>query len=372
MMKIGFDAKRFFFNQTGLGNYSRTLIYGFLEAYPQHSYLLFSPRYARPENRFEGFAQLKTILPDRKPGFFWRQSGINKQIEDSQVQIFHGLSHELPLKRAKNNYLRVVTMHDLIYELYPGLFPKTDAFLYKLKYRYACQTADKVIAISQSTKNDLIKLYQIADEKISVVYQSCNPAFTIKLATETLTNIRHKYQLPSEFILSVGSIIERKNLIDIIKAMAMCQPENRIPIVAIGNGKEYLHRVLQFVAENKLEKWFYHLPHISNQELPAFYQMAKIFVYTSSYEGFGIPVLEALYSGTPVITSNVSSLPEAGGNAALLVNPRNVEELHFAIEKVLNDTSLSSEMIAKGYLHAQKFSDKSMAKDTMNVYESII
>ncbi|MCK5538512.1 MAG: glycosyltransferase family 4 protein [Bacteroidales bacterium] len=371
-MNLGFDAKRFFFNNTGLGNYSRTLIYSLLSEFTEHEYYLFSSKTEDYENRFQQFNNLHNISQKSKFQFFWRQLGINKSINQNKIDIYHGLSHEIPFRKNSNNYKSIVTMHDLIYKIYPDLFSKTDAFLYEKKYKSSCNRADKIIAISESTKSDLIKYYNIQEEKIQVVYQTCNPIFTKRIDADMLNEIRIEHNLPSEFILSVGSIIERKNLKDIVKAVGKLPENMRIPIVAVGNGKKYLEEIQEYITENKLEKYFLHYPFISNEHLPAFYQLAKIFVYTSSYEGFGIPVLEALYSETPVISSNISSLPEAGGDSAILVSPNNIDELREAIIKVLENEDLQKQMIQKGITHAKLFTNKQMAIDTMRVYKELI
>jgi glycosyltransferase involved in cell wall biosynthesis len=370
-MNLGFDAKRFFFNNTGLGNYSRTLLYGLLTEFPENNYFLFSPKAKEPEERFKAFEQLQTITASSKTALFWRQLGINKEINARHIDIFHGLSHEIPMNKNAQNYKSIVTMHDLIYKIYPHLFSKIDAFLYEQKYRNSCNRADRIIAISESTKRDLMHYYQIKENKISVVYQSSNPVFNLKIEKEKLESIRVEYNLPKEFILYVGSIIKRKNLKDLVEAVGKMPQEKRIPIVAVGNGKEYLSEVKQTVEKYAMQSIFHNYQHISNEILPAFYQLASLFVYTSSYEGFGIPVIEALNSGIPVITSNVSSLPEAGGDAALLVNPGNSEELQQAIFNGLENNELRKSMIEKGYLHAAKFTSQKMAVDTMQVYKEL-
>ncbi len=373
-MKIGYDAKRFFFNNTGLGNYSRNLVYSLVKYHPEYQYILFSPKY--PENnpeleKLEKFDNIKTVFPERKK-FLWRQLGIVSDLKEENIDIYHGLSHEIPLNIKKTGILSVVTVHDLIFEVHPEFFKPIDSFLFRKKYKKSCLMSDKIIAVSESTKRDLIEYYNISEDKIKVIYQTCSENFTKKLTKEELNTVRKRFSLPTEYILYVGSIIERKNLFDIIKVLKILPEKKRVPVVAVGKGGEYLNKIKHFVNKNDLEDLFIHLSNVNNDELSAIYQMATLFVYTSSYEGFGIPVLEALNAGIPVITSKTSSLPEAGGEAALLVMPGDIEELKSSIEKILYDSELRKNMIEKGFIHAKKFSYKKMADETMELYRNLL
>ncbi len=367
-MNIGLDGKRFFFNFTGLGNYSRNLVKSLIKYFPGENFILFSPKKAQLSANFENYKNLSVYYPEtRLP--FWRQFFINTSLKKHKIDLYHGLSHEIPYGIKIPS---VVTVHDLIFELYPELFPKIDAFLYRLKYRSSALRADKIIAVSKSTKNDLIKIYNIKPEKITVVYQICNEIFGKEIPQAELEKVRRQYNLPEDFILYVGSVIRRKGLLNIVKATEMLPGSLKIPIVAIGNGKEYLQQVLKYVNDKNLGNLFYHFKGIANEELPAFYRLAKIFIYPSIYEGFGIPVLEAITSGVPVITSNTSSMPEAGGDAPLYTNPDSPEEISKAIEKILTDRQLAETMIEKGLKHAKKFTAERMAKETFDVYKSLI
>ncbi len=369
-MKIAFDAKRFFFNNTGLGNYSRTLVYSLLNSFTENEYFLYSPKYKDLQAEFIPFKKLHTVFPSNKFPF-WRQFGITKDLQKHKIQLFHGLSHEIPFGLSQRKINSVVSVHDLIFEVYPKLFNPIDAFIYQKKYKNSCLRADKIIAISESTKQDIIRFYNVDKAKINVVYQACNQLFKQRVFPEMRHQIKTRYRLPENYILYVGSVIERKNLLDLVKAVEKLPENLKIPIVAVGNGKEYLQQIEKYVAEKNLQNYFIRLQEIENNELPGIYQMADLFVYTSSYEGFGIPVLEALYSEIPVITSNVSSLPEAGGDAACYVSPGDVDELRATIIKVLENKELAQVMIQKGIRHARKFTNQKMAQDTMAVYQKL-
>jgi glycosyltransferase involved in cell wall biosynthesis len=381
-MNIGFDAKRAYQNSTGLGHYSRTLIASLAKYYPQNGYYLFTPKIT-PDFDTSPYNNLYTVLPKQFPSSllksFWRSNWIKKDLQKNKLDIYHGLSHEIPFGIAETGIKSVVTIHDLIFERYPEQYKIPDRIIYRNKFKYACRNADAIIAISLQTKQDIIDYYKIPEQKITVCYQSCNPAFAENITPEKKEAIRRLYDLPPRFYLYVGSIIERKNLLLICKALKLFN--NSIPLVIIGNGREYKRRVKKYLSENKLDKRVIFLSEKkeaiassgfqSAADFPAIYQMALAMIYPSIFEGFGIPVLEAMCSRLPVITSNVSCLPETGGNAALYVNPSDEKELAAAMQSIAMDNNLRDSMIEKGILHSLNFTPQKCAASVMHVYESL-
>jgi glycosyltransferase involved in cell wall biosynthesis len=382
-MNIAFDAKRAFHNGTGLGHYSRTLIRSLADYYPGHQYYLFNPK---PSKRFPLKGDnLHEVLPK---GFIqkwfssaWRSKWVTKDLLKHKIDLYHGLSHEIPFGIEKTGIRSVVTIHDLIHERYPDQYKAIDRKIYTRKYRHACEHADKVIAISQQTKNDLIEFYKIPAEKIMVCYQSCNPAFGKTVNDIEKQSIKEKYGLPDQFFLSVGSIIERKNLLNVCKAVFLLRNEWNIPLVVIGDGGKYKQRVKDYIRQNHLENRIFFLsgteaakrsPEFQTAEdFPAIYQSAIAMIYPSFFEGFGIPVLEALWSKLPVITSNVSSLPEAGGEGAYYVNPQSAEEIAEGMKKIYSNKDFANSLVSKGWVQAQQFTPQRSAESVMNVYENV-
>lgn len=381
-MNIGFDAKRAYQNSTGLGHYSRTLISSLAQFYPDNAYYLFAPKITNMFNT-AGFTNIHPVCPVGFPASLlktaWRSNWVKKDLQQHHISIYHGLSHEIPLGIAATGIKTAVTIHDLIFERYPGQYNALDTFIYRKKFRYACKNADKIIAISGQTKQDIIDFYKIPEEKIVVCYQSCNPSFNEMIAAEKKEAIRQLYNLPAAFYLYVGSIIERKNLLLICKAMK--QMHASLPLVVIGDGGTYKQKVKKYIAENGLTEKIIFLSEVpsaqssasykSSADFPAIYQMATAMIYPSIFEGFGIPVLEALCSRLPVITSNLSCMPETGGDAALYINPDNENELAAAMLAVASDTALRNSMIEKGMAHAQKFTQQKCAAAVMDVYKSL-
>lgn len=381
-MNIGFDAKRAYQNTTGLGHYSRTLVASLAQYFPQHQYYLFAPKITGLFNE-EAFNNLHAIAPSSFPSTLfksaWRSNWLKKDLLKKHIDIYHGLSHEIPFGIQNSGIKSVVTIHDLIFERYPEQYSKIDIQIYRKKFMYACKHADKIIAISNQTKQDIIALYKIPEKKISICYQSCNPAFFNKVSESEKQSVKTKYNLPEQFYLYVGSVIERKNLLTICKAIK--ELNNNIPLVVIGNGDGYLQKVKGYVAENNLQQKIIFLSETAAaksseafktaKDFPAIYQSALAMIYPSIFEGFGIPVLEAIASGLPTITSNISCLPEAGGDAALYISPLSVEEMRNAMQQIVNDAGLRNNLIEKSFHHAQKFTQQACAAAVMEVYNSL-
>lgn len=380
-MKIGFEAKRAFTNGTGLGHYSRTLISSLATYFSENDYYLFTPKQT---NMFQvkQMQNVHTIVPSSFPSTVlksaWRSSWVKKDLKKWGIDVFHGLSHEIPINIQKIGIKSVVTIHDLIFERHPEQYNPLDVKIYRKKFKYACQNADRIIAISQQTKDDIIRFYKIDESKIDICYQSCNPAFGKEVNLEEKQRVKDYYQLPEQYFLYVGSIIERKNLLMICKGLNLVKNKINIPLVVIGGGSKYKQEVVDFIQQNNLQQQVIFLSDkFSNAsfknavDFPAIYQQALCMIYPSVFEGFGIPVLEALWSKIPVITSNVSCMPETGGDAALYLNPYSEQEMADALIQMATNVSLKNEMILKGIAHAQNFTQYKCAEAVMSVYKKM-
>ena len=338
---IGFDAKRAFNNQRGLGNYSRETIRILSAYYPDNQYFLFTPKvnsnihFPLPEN-----AQVRMPhgLQKCSPSL-WRTFSLAGEAQKCHLDLFHGLSHELPVGIQKKNIPTVVTIHDLIFLKFPQLYPAFDRRMYKRKYLYSCEIADRIIAVSQQTKRDLVEL-------------------------------RQKYELPQQYVLSVGALEERKNHILILQAIA--QHSIDIPLVIVGNETSYTPVLYQYIIEHHLESQVKILTGVPFADFPALYRGASLFVYPSLFEGFGIPVLEALTSHVPVIAATGSCLEESGGPHSCYVAPDAPDELAAQLQRILGDAALRQEMIAHGEEYARQFTDEAIAQRLWLVYESVM
>lgn len=377
MFKIGFDAKRAAQNKTGLGNYSRFVIESLAEAIPVGRYLLYVPHPGKTACMDNLLQRYNVDMRCPRTGFWkrlrslWRVWGVTADFEQDRIRLFHGLSNELPLNIRKARRVRsIVTIHDLIFLRHPEYYPYIDRKIYAYKFRKACQNADRIIAVSQCTKQDIIDFFHIPEEKIDVVYQGCDASFKRPVDAEKKESIRRKYRLPEQYILYVGSIEERKNLMLLAQALPFLPDETKV--IAVGKRTRYANKVETFLRRNKLEHRMRLISDVPFDDLPAFYQMASVFVYPSKFEGFGIPLLEALNSGTPAIGATGSCLEEAGGPHSLYVSPTDARALAQAINRTLTEPGLREKMITEGKEYATNFEPERIATEIMTVYEKVI
>ncbi len=374
-MKIGFDAKRFFLNHTGLGNYSRDLVKGILEQKEDHEYYLFTTEGEIDlKSRFlKEYGNAEIVKPSglyKKVKGFWRTVRLEKELNKKGVEVFHGLSHEIPKKNKLSKVKYVVTIHDLIFLRYPENYGRVDRKIYKKKVEYACEHSDVIIAISEQTKRDLIEFLKVPEEKIRVIYQSCSPSFAHQSDYRYKELVRKKYNLPENYILYVGTIEKRKNLVSLVEAIG--KSSTQLPLVVVGKQTDYTKEVIAKINEYNLGSQVALLQNISFLDLPSIYQSANLFVYPSFFEGFGIPVLEALYSQIPVIAATGSCLEEAGGPHSIYVDPTDTEQLAIEIDRVIEDANLQLVMKQKGLEYAQRFSLNKQAKEVLEVYKGLV
>ncbi len=374
-MKIAYDGKRAMRNYTGLGNYSRLILETMSEAYPADDHLVYVPE-IRANPRLKTLLQRPNVAfrhPDRFwawPKAVWRSWGVTKQARQEGAEVFHGLSNELPLNIHRSPIASVVTIHDVIYRRMPECYNRIDRTLYDLKYGYSVRHADRVIAISEATKRDVMELYGVPEERIRVIRQGCSPIFSQTASPERRREVRERYRLPHRFLLQVGTIEQRKNLETSIRALSAMPDE--IELVAVGRGGRYLREMLELAEEVGVRRRLHILKNVGFTDLPALYQSAMAALYPSRYEGFGIPVLEALASGCPTVTSNTSSLPEAGGSAAFLIAPDDVKAMIHAVHAISNNTPDIEARRRAGKAHAATFAAADIASAIHTVYEEAL
>ena len=362
-MKIAYDAKRFFHNSSGLGNYSRDLIRILANHYIDNEYVLLSKNKSEKGKNILTLQNVKYTSISK--GFLERQRKMGIDAQNLGADIFHGLSGELPLNWNNRPIKKIVTIHDLIFKRYPQFYSFFDRKIHFWKFKKSAEMADLVIAISEQTKKDIVKFLKIPEEKIRVVYQGCHQAFKEKPNEEFLLQIQKKYNLPHRFILNVGTIEERKNLLSVVRALA----GTKIPLVVVGKRTKYYKKIEREIRENKVEIYF--LEGLSMPELAGVYRLADIFIYPSLFEGFGIPIIEALFSETVVITSNLSCLPEAGGKDSVYINPLDVCDIRAKIKFLWDNESERKYRVEKGLEFVQKFSDEEIAKNLIEVYQEV-
>ncbi len=369
-MQIGFEAKRLFLNDRGLGNYARNLLYGLLKYAPNHNYHLFTPQYSDKYIN-QQYINSKRVTIHTPNGFLgaifksaWRSFNLGKEARKNNLDIFHGLAQELPKDIAKSNAKSIVTIHDLIFLKHPEFYKPIDRKIYFSKVKFAVHNADHIVAISEQTKGDLINTFNIAENRISVIYQSCNEVFYDKRTTEELEQVKQKWSLPDGFLLYVGALNENKNVKIILEALNQLKGKFDLPLVIVGKGDAYKKALIYYATKHNLLRQLIFASDINDPtplELSSIYQLASVFIFPSFYEGFGIPILEARFSGTPVIASNSSCLEEAGGEDSLYFDPSNSEKLADLLLKTNNCQSV----------YPTEFMQKELVNGVQNLYNSV-
>ena len=373
-MNIGFDAKRVFHNATGLGNYARDVLRILHRRRPEHAYFAYTPGPGRLP--IDGLVQDERLhvrgprgLLGRALPALWRTRGIVADLRADGIRLFHGLSNELPLGIERSGIASAVTIHDLIFERFPELYPPIDRRIYAAKARSAVARAGVVVAISEQTKRDLVDRYAVPESRIRVVYQTCHEAFRSPVPEERLRQVRARWQLPETFLLAVGTIERRKNLLLVLKALEKL-PD--VPLVAVGRATPYAEELHAFARAHRLSARVRLLSDVTTPDLAAMYHLATLALYPSIFEGFGLPIVEALFSGTPVVTTRGGCFGEAGGPGSAYVDPRDPEELRLVLESLLADPARRAAMREAGLRHAERFSDESIAGGLFAAYEAAL
>ncbi len=287
------------------------------------------------------------------------------------MDLFHATEHLLP---RLSSVRTVFTLHDLIFLFHPETHKPLNRWFLTLMMPRFLRAADAVIAVSECTRRDAVRAYGIPEEKITVIYEGVSPRFR-PASPEAIQAVRAKYRLPERFILYVGTIEPRKNLTALLEAYAALQSRNTqhaARLVIVGKKGWLYEGFFRRLRELGLEERVYFTGYVPDEDLPALYSAADLFVFPSLYEGFGLPVLEAMACGVPVVCSNTSSLPEVAGDAALLADPTDIRALAAAMERALTDEALRASLRARGLERARQFTWEEAAKRTVEVYHQVL
>ena len=369
MMKVGYDAKRIVRNATGLGSYGRTLVNDLAQR-PDLELHLYAPDEGRGDLRGQ-VLQRENISLHLPPSTFhlppslWRTWGIVGDLRRDGIRLYHGLSGELPIGLRKSGIKSVVTIHDLIFLRHPEYYHWLDTKIYAWKFRQTIREADHIIAISERTKRDIIELGGADERRITIIYQSCSPRFGAQRTQRGQAPL-----CPARYILSVGSIEERKNILLAVKALPYL-PED-LHLVVVGRHTAYTDKVTDYARRHGLSHRLQILHGVTNEQLPALYAQAEAFVYPSRYEGFGIPIIEAIHSGLPVVACTGSCLEEAGGPDSLYVSPDDAEGMAAAIRQVLRGAEGRQQRIERSQTYVKRFQGVDVASQVADLYHHIL
>lgn len=372
-MRIGIDFTPAVEEQAGIGRITRELVHALLELDQQHHYVLLAPRGAepphwvteRPRARWAPLpvsAHMATVL--------WHRLSLPITAEQltGPIDLFHGTDYLLPpLQRARG----LVTIHDLSFRALPDLAEPALVRYLEPRVPSSLKRATLVLADSEHTKADILKHYQLAPEKVAVVYGGVRSEFRPVEDPHALQELRSRYELPEAYLLTVGRLEPRKNLVTLLQVYRMLLDRNQpVPQLVIAGGKGWRYEpIFQAAEELRLGEAVRFLGYVPDADLPALLSGATAFLYLSFYEGFGLPPLEALACGTPVLASNTSSLPEVLGDAAFLVSPHDPEAILGALTLLLSDASLRQELRQRGYAQATRFTWAAAALQLLAAYE---
>lgn len=361
---IGFDAKRAFNNASGLGNYSRDHLRMCHTHFPGAPLCLFTPGKKEPFTNFAAdWANTEVVMPRRGFGklspSWWRSFGLMPELRRRDLSVFHGLSASLPAGISRWSGKKVVTIHDLIFEKYPRWYKRADRIIHRRKVQHAVKAADVVVAISQETAEDLMRFYKVPGSKIRVIYQSCHPAFRVVGEPGGFTDA-----LPERYALYVGTIEARKHLGELLEAVAHTRD---LPLVVVGRKTAYFKRIAERYDALKQSGLLYHIEP-DMVELAEVMRKALFVCYPSQSEGFGIPMVEALFSGVPVLAGSSPCLREVGGDAAMYVNPFDIESLTEAYRTLSTDAEKRAEMAEVTRQRRTLFTPEVLSEQWREVY----
>ena len=377
--RFGFDPETKLPNRVGSSIYCYELLFHLNKIDKKNNYLIYLPQKPAKDMPPERENWKYKVIPARK---LWTLTRLSFELLKKQPKpdIFFSPTHYLPFSSPSKS---VISILDVSYLHFPNMFAKKD--LYKLKFwgELSIKKAKKIITISNSSKSDIIKKYGINSDKVVVVYPGIKAVSSIEYGVLSMDELRKKFGINGDYILFVGTLQPRKNIVRLIEAFShvilsemkdldsSAAPQNDIDLVIVGKKGWQYEEILTAPEKYGVKDKVKFLDSVSNEDLPSFYQHAEFFILPSLYEGFGLPILEAMNYGCPVITSNVSSLPEAGEDAVLYVDPKNAADITEKMKKLLSDDNLKKELVEKGYIQVKKFSWEKSARETLKVLEEV-
>ena len=366
-MHVGIDARLVYYTRAGIGEYTLRLTQALAEVYPQEQFTLLQDR--RQPQHLVTAANVQVAYARVPSHHRMEQLLMPWVVGRLNTDVFHSPDFIPPLRHRGSS---VITIHDLAFLIYPHFVTKDGARYYGQIDR-AVRKADHIIAVSHSTKNDLVRMLGIPEDYITVIHEAADPRMRPIPRDEALQRVQALYGVPDEFILFVSTIEPRKNVGGLLKAYRRLRDDYKLTtaLVLAGAPGWLCDDVYDLVAELGLKEHAHFLGRVESHDLPYLYNAARCLVHPAFYEGFGLTPLEAMACGTPVIVSNVSSLPEVVGDAAMLIDPQQDEEITVALWRVLTDEKLWQSLRSKGLRRAASFSWRRAAEQTMAVYRRV-
>jgi glycosyltransferase involved in cell wall biosynthesis len=366
-MKIGIDIRETANEKTGKGYYAFHLIKALLSLDNENEYVLYSNQEISTYDNFDN----ATVIIINKKGLFWHKKVLSDAYKEGLKIFIAPTSYIIPALHNSNKIKVLMTVHDLVAFLFPENHNKKAIITEKLTLKRALKKVKKVLSVSKNTKQDLIENFGIKESIIEIIHNAASGSFGI-IEKDQCEELRKVMNLPKEFIFSVGTIEPRKNYKSLIEAFAKIKPHHPNTKLVIAGKKGWKSEgIYKMIDELGLKGDIHFLGYVTEDELAKLYNLAKIFAYPSLYEGFGIPPLEAMKCGCPVVTSNISSLPEVVGDAAFLIDPNSVEDIKNALHKLLSTPSLMEELKNKGLEQYKKFSWETSARKLLAIINQV-
>ncbi len=372
-MRIGFDITAIPRAKSGVGFYVLNLLKALAKIDKENTFYIFSKKEDELLVDFEAdnFHTIWHSMSNRLLRLGWEQTLLPRHISKYKLNIFHSPHYTVPLKCRVPV---VTTFHDMTFFSHPEVHEKSKVIFFQRMIPIAAQRADAIIAVSESTKKDVVNFLNLPKDKVDVIYEGVDVNFYRPISKDQKVDlIRERYGLEKDFLLFVGTLEPRKNIEGVIKAFLQVTKKTKKQYNLVVGGTKGWHykSIFELVQKMNLHREVIFTGYVPEEDLPYLFNAASVFVYPSFYEGFGIPPLEAMACGTPLVTSNISSLPEVVADAGLLVDPFSTDEIADAIIRVLTDQNLCSELARKGRKRAQLFSWEKAAKETLAVYRRV-
>ncbi len=362
MPRFGYD-KNGFPNRVGSSEFCFQLLKQFERTDLKNEYLIFLPDKPSADMPEETDRWRYKIIPNRK---MWTIFGLSKElVMNHGLDVFFSPTHYGPIYTPCP---QVISILDVSYKHFPEMFPKKDLIKLKFWGRYSINSSHKIVTISESSKNDIINEYKVPASKIEVVHLGIKDISQAKMNRKDLVQ---KYDLDDPYLLFVGTLQPRKNIARLIEAFSKIEKKG-VDLIIVGRKGWDFKKILEAPKKYQVKNRVRFLELVTDKELPALYEGATAFVLPSLYEGFGLPILEAMRYGCPVLTSSISSLPEAGGDAAVYFDPQDPNDIAEKINAVLKSEKLRDEMRKKGYEQVKRFSWKKSAKEVIQIFESLL
>ncbi|MBN1494982.1 glycosyltransferase family 4 protein [Candidatus Peregrinibacteria bacterium] len=366
-MLIGIDFREALGKRAGKGYYAYHLVSEILKQDKENQYVLYT---SKPVHEFESHPNVLVKIITKK-SFLWHLAVLKHSYKENVQVFFSPTSYIIPALHNPQKIKVVMTVHDLVAFLFPEIHNKKALFTERVFLKKALGKASRVFAVSLNTKRDLITQFFIPNELVSIVHNAASNNFKV-MPHEELKDFKRKNNLPEKFIFAAGTLEPRKNFTMLIRCFAQILKEfPDYKLIIAGSKGWYYDEIFTTAEELKLEDKVKFLGYVTEEELIKLYNLAEIFVYPSLYEGFGIPPLEAMKCGCPVITSNTSSLPEVAGDAAIKINPKKEKELTEAITKLLKNSDLKKELTRRGLEQCQKFSWEKSAQEAVKLFNKL-